>query len=72
MLVVSKSNLTPSLVSYNFAKNNFKLHPEKCTLLSRSIRWYGRIMTSEAALFDPRFTDGIRNMSRPKTGADLQ
>lgn len=51
---------------------NFKLQPVKCTLFSRSFRWCGRTITLERVRFDPHCIDGIRDVSSPKTGVNLQ
>lgn len=58
---------------FDFLKQyNFKLHPCKRTLFTTIIRWCGRVIFSDGILFHPRRIDGIQQMSRPETGADLQ
>lgn len=54
------------------SERNLKLHPAKCVLYSRSIRWCGRVITADGIRFDPRRIDGIQNMDSPTTGAQLQ
>lgn len=51
---------------------NFRLHPGKCTLYATRVRWCGRLIGPEGITFDPRRIDGIRNMSSPRTGSELQ
>jgi RNase H-like domain found in reverse transcriptase len=45
---------------------NIKLHPGKCD------RWCGRLITGSGVKFDPRRVQGLREMSPPQVGADLQ
>ena len=51
---------------------NLKLHPAKCVLFTRQIRWCGRIISAKGVTFDPRHIDGIQNMDEPSNGAELQ
>lgn len=53
-------------------KWNLKLHPAKCTLYAMSMRWCGRIISSEVIRFDPSRINGIKDMDTPTTGAQLQ
>jgi Reverse transcriptase (RNA-dependent DNA polymerase)/RNase H-like domain found in reverse transcriptase len=51
---------------------NIKLHPGKCNLFARTVRWCGRLITGSGVKFDPRRVQGLRHMSPPQVGADLQ
>ena len=51
---------------------NIKLHPGKCTLFSKEIRWCGRLISAEGIRYDPRRLDGLLSMEPPTTGANLQ
>lgn len=53
-------------------QRNLKLNPSKCVLFATSVRWCGRVISADGVRFDPRRIDGIRNMTLPSTGADLQ
>lgn len=52
--------------------HNFRLHPEKCTLLATRIQWCGRLIGPDGIRFDPRRIAGIRDMASPQSGAGLQ
>ena len=54
------------------AEQNIKLHPAKCILFAKSIRWYGRLISSEGIRYDPRRMEGLLSMEPPQTGANLQ
>jgi hypothetical protein len=49
-----------------------KLHPDKCVLYAKVIRWCGRLISAEGSKFDPRRIQGLLEMPHPVTGADLQ
>lgn len=51
---------------------NFKLHPDKCTILATTIFWCGRLLLAEVIALHQHRIDGIRNMAQPFTEADLQ
>lgn len=53
-------------------KENFRLHPRKCTLFVTEVRWRSRLIRPHGISFDPRLLDSIRHMPCPHTGADLQ
>lgn len=53
-------------------KFNLKLHPAKCTLYTREVRWCGRIISAEGIRFDPRRISGIKEMDTPTKGGQLQ
>jgi Reverse transcriptase (RNA-dependent DNA polymerase)/RNase H-like domain found in reverse transcriptase len=51
---------------------DIKLHPGKCELFAREVRWCGRLISGSGVRFDPRRVQGLRKMELPTTGADLQ
>lgn len=51
---------------------NWKLHPQKCILFSRSVRWCGRVISPEGIRQDPARIDTLLNMDRPTLGGQLQ
>lgn len=51
---------------------NLKLHPLKCQLFRSTIRWCGRLLSPDGIRFDPARIDGIKNMTQPTNGAELQ
>lgn len=51
---------------------NIKLHPAKCILFSKQVRWCGRLISSDGMRYDPRRLEGILSMQPPNTGANLQ
>lgn len=53
-------------------KFNLKLHPGKCILFAKKIRWCGRLISENGIRYDPRRLDGLLNMELPTTGAHLQ
>lgn len=66
-------HLDAILLLFGFCKSvNLKLHSAKFVLFLRSIRWCGRIISSEGIRFDLARIDGIRHMDCPFTGAHLQ
>lgn len=55
-----------------FVQLNFKLHPAKCNLFTKFVRWCGRIISEHGITFDPKRIDGLRGMETPSNGAQLQ
>lgn len=53
-------------------KFNWKLHPRKCVLFTKSVRWCGRIISADGIRHDPTKLDGLLRMDAPSTGAQLQ
>lgn len=53
-------------------KHNLRLHPEKCIIFTRRVRWCGRIIDGNGVTFDPRNLNGLQQMQSPTTGAQLQ
>jgi hypothetical protein len=51
---------------------NLKLHPGKCVLFSKMVRWCGRLISFNGVRFDPRRVQALHDMVLPLTGADLQ
>ena len=51
---------------------NLKLHPGKCVLFSKMVRWCGRLISFNGVRFDPRRVQALHDMALPVTGADLQ
>lgn len=51
---------------------NLKLHPGKCDLYSKTVRWCGRLISNDGIKFDPRNMDGLVNMEPPTHGGELQ
>jgi hypothetical protein len=51
---------------------NLKLHPGKCVLFSKMVRWCGRLISFNGVSFDPRRVQALHDMVLPLTGADLQ
>jgi Reverse transcriptase (RNA-dependent DNA polymerase) len=51
---------------------NLKLHPGKCVLFSKNVRWCGRLISSDGVRFDPRRVQALHDMALPVTGGDLQ
>lgn len=51
---------------------NWKLHPAKCILFTKSVRWCGRVISSEGIRHDPARLDTLLDMDRPSTGGQLQ
>lgn len=54
------------------ARCNLKLHPSKCILFAKKIRWCGRELSEHGIRFGPRRIYGIRNMALPTTAVHLQ
>ena len=54
------------------AEYNLKLHPAKCTLFAKEIRWCGRLLSAEGIRYDPRRLEGLLTMKPPTNGANLQ
>ena len=54
------------------AKYNIKLHPAKCILFTKEVRWCGRLISAKGIRYDPRGLDGLLSMEPPTTGAHLQ
>ena len=53
-------------------EHSIRLHPKKCILFSRSIRWCGRIVSEAGVKYDPRQLDGLLRMAPPTNGSHLQ
>jgi RNase H-like domain found in reverse transcriptase/Reverse transcriptase (RNA-dependent DNA polymerase) len=53
-------------------EHGFLLYAAKCDFLCLRVLWCGRILTAEVISFDPAHLAGLRNMSPPTTGAELQ
>ena len=53
-------------------KYNLKLHPAKCQLFSKSIRWCGRLISPAGVRYDPAHLNGLLSMQLPTTGEHLQ
>lgn len=54
------------------SKYKFKLHPDKCIVLNRSIRWSGRLILLNGISVDPWRIDGVRQMTKSVKRAGLQ
>lgn len=54
------------------SQQNLKLHPGKCKLFAREIRWCGRLISADGIRFDPRRIDGLLEMAEPTDGGQLQ
>lgn len=52
--------------------HNIKLHPAKCVLFAKEIRWCGRFISSEGVRYDPRRLNALLSMEPPTTGVHLQ
>lgn len=67
-------NLMQSIQSFFglCAEYNIKLHPAKCTVFAKEIRWCGRLISADGIRYDPRRLEGLLNMEPPTTGAHLQ
>ena len=60
-------------IFFNFCRShNLFLHPEKCILYTKSIRWCGRIISAQGIRFDPTNISALESMSYPTTAAQLQ
>eukprot|EP00171_Calliarthron_tuberculosum_P009059 IDg9059t1 len=51
---------------------NIKLHPAKCIIFAKEIRWCGRRISQSGFRYDPRILDDLLKMVSPVTGAHLQ
>lgn len=51
---------------------NVKLHPDRCTLFSTELRWYGRLIYGEGLHLDPRNVRGLDKLQQVETGSQLQ
>lgn len=51
---------------------NWKLHPAKFVLYTRSVRWCGRIISADGIRHDLKRLDGLLSMDCPITGGQLQ
>lgn len=51
---------------------HLKIHPVKCDLYFRKIRWCGRILSKEGIRFDSRRIDDIRDTHESASGGELQ
>jgi hypothetical protein len=51
---------------------NLKLHPHKFSLFAVTARWCGRLLSAAGVKFDPRRIQGLRDMTVPTTGGELQ
>lgn len=51
---------------------NIKLHPSKCVVFAKDVRWCGRLISEKGVKFDPRNLDGLLSMQPPQTGSHLQ
>ena len=54
------------------AKHNLKLHPRKCVLFSKEIRWCGPIVSFAGIRYDPSRLEGLLSMEPPTTGFHIQ
>lgn len=54
------------------AQYNWKLHPAKCVLFTRSVRWCGRVISADGIRHDPSSLDSLLDLERPTTGGQLQ
>ncbi len=54
------------------AKYNIKLHPAKCILFTKEVRWCDRLISADGIRYDPRGLDRLLSMAPPTTGAHLQ
>jgi RNase H-like domain found in reverse transcriptase/Reverse transcriptase (RNA-dependent DNA polymerase)/Integrase core domain/Integrase zinc binding domain len=58
---------------FNLCRNfNIKLHPGKAVLFATTVRWCGRLISSEGVKFDPSRIQGLLDMPPPSSGSDLQ
>lgn len=54
------------------ARSKWKLHPRKCVLFTKSVKWYGRAIASHVIRYGPSNLDGLLGMECPTTGGQLQ
>lgn len=53
-------------------EHNLRLHPKKCTLFTKSVKWCGRIISEEGVTFNPRGKEALLQMQPPTKGGQLQ
>jgi hypothetical protein len=63
-----------STLSFFFKKcqeRGLKLHARKCLLFATTVRYCGRLITTDGVRFYPKNMEGLQTMHEPRNGADL-
>jgi Reverse transcriptase (RNA-dependent DNA polymerase)/RNase H-like domain found in reverse transcriptase len=52
-------------------EHGVKLHASKCVLYASTVRYCGRLITTDGVRFDPKNMEALQTMQEPQNGADL-